>query len=182
MNKLSALVVLLLLAAVAGTTAVNAAEDVHEDLQSPRAIVQALHELVSAEAGEQRDWDRFRDLFLDGAMLSVAIKSPRTPGIIAATPEELIAQTETNYATTGFHELPLIYQVEEYGAMALVTNSFEVKLRRNDAEPLMRGLNHFQLLHDGERWWIVSNISTVETDDWRLPPAFAPESHAEDAQ
>jgi len=175
-------IVLILLAAGAGTTAVIAAEDIHADTSSPRAIVQALHGLVSAEAGETRDWDRFRDLFLDGAMLSVAIKSPRAPGIIAATPEELIQQTETNYATTGFHELPLIYQVEEYGAMALVTNSFEVKLRRNDAEPLMRGLNHFQLLHDGERWWIVSNISTVETDDWQLPPAFVPESHWEDAQ
>lgn len=63
--------------------------------------------------------------------------------------------------------------------MALVSNSFEVKLRRDDAEPLMRGLNHFQLLHDGERWWIVSNISTVETADWKLPAAFDPNHKTE---
>jgi len=59
--------------------------------------------------------------------------------------------------------------------MAVVTNSFEVKLRRDDAEPLMRGLNHSQLLHDGERWWIVYNVSTVESANWKLPVAFDPD-------
>ncbi len=173
------IVVLLLLTVSVWLTPVIAAESAAKDWETPRGIVQALHELVSAEAGETRDWDRFRELFLEGAMVSMAVRSPRAPGIIVATPEELIQQTESNYASTGFHEIPLVYQVEEFGAMALVSNSFEVKLRRDDAAPLMRGLNHFQLLHDGERWWIVSNISTVETGDWKLPPAFVPESNAE---
>ena len=57
-----------------------ASEPHAEDWASPRSIVHALHETISARPGEQRDWDRYRDLFLDGAMVSMEIKSPREPG------------------------------------------------------------------------------------------------------
>jgi len=170
-----------LILAAAVSVPAAAAEPHADDWASPRSIVQALHETVSAGPGEKRDWDRYRDLFLDGAKLSMAVRSARMPGIMAATPEELIDQTEAGYASTGFHEIPLVVEVEEFGAMAVVTNSFEVRLRRDDPEPLMRGLNHFQLLHDGERWWIISNVSTVESADWKLPAAFDPDRASESA-
>lgn len=172
LNPCAILLTLLTVSAMAMPVA--ASESHSKDWVSPQAIVQALHDVVSADAGQQRDWDRFRELFLDGAMISMAVKSPHMPGLMVATPEELIQQTEANYAETGFHEIPLIYEVKEFGATALVTNSFEIRLRRDDEDPMIRGLSHFQLLHDGERWWIVSNISTVETSDWKLPPAFDP--------
>ena len=154
-------------------------EDSASDWASPRSIVEALHETVSADPGKERAWDRYRDLFVDGAKLSMAARSPRMPGIMAATPEEMIERTEASYASTGFHEIPLVIEAARFGAMAVVTSSFEVRLRRDDTEPLMRGLNHFQLLHDGERWWIVSNVSTLETADWKLPAAFDPGPTAE---
>lgn len=145
------------------------------DWESPEAIVQALYTTISADPGESRDWDRFRALFLDGARLSMAIDSSLASGIMGMEPEEMIAQTEAAYAATGFHELSLVTRVERHGLMASVTSSFEVRLRRDDAVPLMRGLNHFQLLNDGERWWIVSNVGVLETADSPLPVAFAGE-------
>jgi len=167
---------------LAAAAPIPAAEPHAGDWASPQSIVRAMHETVSADPGQARDWDRYRDLFVDGAMLSMAVKSARMPGIMAATPEGLIEQTEARYASTGFHEIPLVVEIAEFGAMALVTNSFEVRLRRDDPEPLMRGLNHFQLLHDGERWWIVSNVSTVESANWKLPAAFDPDRSGEGAR
>lgn len=146
------------------------------DWVSPEAITEALYTTLSADAGEPRDWDRFRALFLDGARLSMAMQSSIASGIMGMDVEEIIAQTDTAYAATGFHELPLVTRVEQHGLMASVTSSFEVRLRRDDAEPLMRGLNHFQVLNDGERWWIVSNIGVIETPDTPLPTAFLPEA------
>lgn len=142
------------------------------DWESPEAIVHALYEVISADAGAERDWDRFRALFLDGAQLSVSFDSEVASGIMSTSVEELIEQTETAYAATGFHESPLVTRVDQFGLMASVLSSFEVKLRRDDPEPMMRGLNHFQLLNDGERWWIVSNIGVMETPSWPLPEAF----------
>lgn len=145
-----------------------------KDWESPEAIVHALYETISADAGVQRDWDRYRALFLDGARLSVAMDSKIGSGIMGMDSEELAAQTETAYAATGFHEIPLVTRVERHGLLASVMSSFEVRLRRSDKEPLMRGLNHFQVLNDGERWWIVSNVGIIETADSPLPEDMQP--------
>lgn len=145
-----------------------------EDWESPEAIVHALYETISADAGAKRDWDRYRALLLDGARLSVAMDSSIGSGIMGMDSEELITQTESAYAATGFHEIPLVTKVEQHGLLASVMSSFEIRLRPSDQEPLMRGLNHFQLLNDGERWWIVSNVGTVETPTSPLPEAFLP--------
>lgn len=144
------------------------------DWESPEAIVHALYDTISANAGATRDWDRYRDLFLDGARMSVAMDSSIGSGIMGMGSEELISQTESAYAATGFHEIPLVTKVEQHGLLASVMSSFEIRLRHDDKEPLMRGLNHFQLLNDGERWWIVSNVGTVETSRSPLPEEFQP--------
>lgn len=145
-----------------------------KDWQSPEAIVHALYDTISADAGAKRDWDRYRALFIDGARLSVAMDSRIGSGIMAMGSEELIAQTETAYAATGFHEIPLVTRVEQHGLLASVMSSFEVRLRRSDKQALMRGLNHFQLLNDGERWWIVSNVGIMETPTSPLPGDLLP--------
>jgi hypothetical protein len=144
-----------------------------EDWASPEAIVHALYEVISADAGEARDWDRYRALFFDNTRFAVAMDSRIASGIMAMTSEEMVAQTEAAYGSTGFHEKALVTRVEQHGLMASVMSSFEVRLRRDDAEPLMRGLNHFQLLNDGERWWIISNVGVIESESSPLPAEFA---------
>ena len=145
-----------------------------DDWATPEAIVHALYDTISGDAGATRDWDRYRALFLDGARLSVAMDSSIGSGIMAMDSEELIAQTESAYASTGFHEVPLVTKVEQHGLLASVMSTFEIRLRRTDEAPLMRGLKHFQLLNDGERWWIVSNVGTIETPTAPLPQALLP--------
>lgn len=148
------------------------------DWESPESIVHALYESISADPGVQRDWDRYRDLFLEGARLSIAMDSPVMTGIMGMSSEEMITHTDSAYANSGFHEIPLVTRVERHGLLASVMSSFEVRLRRDDSEPLMRGINHFQLLNDGERWWIVSNIGGLETPSTPLPMDLLPERGA----
>jgi hypothetical protein len=149
-----------------------------EDWVSPEAIVHALYDVISADAGEARDWDRYRALFFDNTRFAVAMDSKIASGITVMTSEEMVAQTEAAYGTTGFHEKALVTRVEQHGLMASVMSSFEVRLRRDDAEPLMRGLNHFQLLNDGERWWIISNVGVIESESSKLPAEFATAANA----
>ncbi len=94
-------------------------------------------------------------------------------GLNSAARSISTAQTEAAYGSTGFHEKALVTRVEQHGLMASVM-SFEVRLRRDDAEPLMRGLNHFQLLNDGERWWIISNVGVIESESSPLPLSSPP--------
>src|SRR6478609_3906954 len=39
------------------------------DVKSMDAIIAALYEVISGPAGQQRDWDRMRNLFVPGARL-----------------------------------------------------------------------------------------------------------------
>ncbi len=54
------------------TNLVNAQETKYPmagDVESVDGIVSALYASISGEAGEPRDWERFKSLFADGALL-----------------------------------------------------------------------------------------------------------------
>lgn len=56
-------------AAIDQQAAPNRPEANPADVKSPDAIVSAVYEAVSGSAGEERDWDRLRSLFLPEARL-----------------------------------------------------------------------------------------------------------------
>jgi hypothetical protein len=125
-------------------TANEADNDVYaNDWKSPETIIDAMYNIISAGPNEKRNWDRFRDLFFDNAEMLIAMQSTQFSGIIAADIEAIIAQTDSAYSKTGFHELETTKEIVQYGNMANVNSSFEVKLKTTDEKALMKGLNHF---------------------------------------
>ncbi len=170
LNKTHKLVVVLL-CAILTSTFINANEvdrNVYaNDWKSPEAIIDAMYKTISAGSNQKRNWERFRDLFFDNAEMLIAMQSSQFSGIIAADIEGIIAQTESAYGKTGFYELETAKEVVKYGNMANVYSSFEVKLKTTDEKPLMKGLNHFQLLFDGDRWWIISNTSIIDNKTYK---------------
>jgi hypothetical protein len=144
------------------------------DWETPESLVNALYETVSTEPGETADWDRFRALFADGAQLVMALDSMKLSGLLAMDVEGLIKQSAAAYANSGFLEQELAQKSVVFGNLASVYSTFEIRFRESDPEPIMRGLNHFQLLNDGERWYIISNTSVLETESWKLPGTLGP--------
>src|SRR5271154_7616598 len=60
------------------------------DVASPDAILAATYDVISGPAGQPRDWDRFRSLFLPGARL-IPARARKTGGGYATrsiTPDE----------------------------------------------------------------------------------------------
>ena len=43
-----------------------------------------------------------------------------------------------------------------------------------DPEPFARGINSFQLLNDGTRWWVVSIYWLGESADHPIPAKYLP--------
>ncbi len=143
-----------------------------QDWQSPQAVIAALYDSISAEAGEQRDWQRFRALFFEGTRFTMALPPTETGGIVTTDVEKLIEQTEQLYKPIGFFEIETDQHIIKYNQMANIYSSFEIKKSLKDEQPLMRGLNHFQLLFDGKRWWVVSNTSILIDDTFKLAEQF----------
>ncbi len=143
------------------------------DVGSPDAIVAAVYESISGDAGEERDWDRLRSLFVDGARL---VPSGRRPdggaGHRILTVEEYMEGATRAFAESGFFETEIHAVMERYGDIAHVFSTYESRRAVDDAEPFQRGINSIQLWHDGDRWWIVTILWHGEHDGAPIPERY----------
>ena len=56
--------------------------------------------------------------------------------------------------------------------IAHVFSTYESRHSLSDPEPFMRGINSFQLMHDGKRWWIVNVMWQHEAADLPIPERY----------
>ena len=143
-----------------------------DDVKSIDSTLAALYGVISGPAGE-RDWDRFRSLFLPQGRLTSASKNP--DGSFRVHPmsvEDYAKGAGSYFAQHAFYESPIVNRVETFGNVSQVFSSYESRRAPGEA-PFARGVNSIQLLYDGSRWWIVSILWDQERDDNPLPKEFA---------
>jgi hypothetical protein len=143
-----------------------------DDVRSIDSIMAALYGVISGPAGE-RDWNRFRSLFLPQARLTAATKG--TDGAVRIRPmslEDYAKGAGAYFAQHAFFESPIVNRVQSFGNITQVFSSYESRRSAGEA-PFARGINSIQLLYDGSRWWIVSILWDEERADNPLPKEFA---------
>jgi hypothetical protein len=146
-----------------------------EDVKSIDSILAALYSVISGPAGE-RDWNRFRSLFLPQAQLTSATKRPDgTWRIHPMGVEDYVKGAGDYFAQHAFFESPIVSRVQAFGNVSQVFSSYESRHALGEA-PFARGINSFQLLYDGHRWWVVSILWDEERSDNPLPKEFAAKS------
>jgi hypothetical protein len=144
------------------------------DISSIDAIVKSVYDVISGDAGKLRDWDRFRTLFYKDARMIPTNKNPDTSVIGARilSPEDYIKRVEPVFAKQGFYEREKARRVEIYGNIAHIFSTYESFRSLSDKKPFMRGINSFQLLNDGKRWWIITIYWQAETPENPLPKKY----------
>lgn len=144
------------------------------DVASPEAVVVALYDVISGPASEERNWDRFRSLFLPTARLAFIL--PLQSGdqrLINVTVEEFIRAAGPNYRQgAGFWERGIGERVERYGNIAHVFTAYETRMAGPDAPVAMRGINSVQMIHSQSRWWIANLVFENERPDTPIPPRY----------
>jgi hypothetical protein len=146
------------------------------DVSSIDAIIKAAYKGISGPAGQARDWDRQRSLFLPGArLIPTATKAGENEGKLAPQfldIESYIARVESFFQDNGFYEKEVARRTEQFGRMAHIWSTYESRHRQDDPEPFMRGINSFQLFHDGTRWWIVNIYWQHESAAHPIPEKY----------
>jgi hypothetical protein len=143
-----------------------------EDVKSIDAILAAVYDVISGPAGE-RDWSRFRSLFLPTARLTAATKGPDAAiHLRPMSADDYATRAGGYFLKNGFFERPIVNRVQTFGSIAQVFSSYESRHAAGEA-PFARGINSFQLLNDGKRWWVVSILWDEERPDNPLPKDFA---------
>ncbi len=144
------------------------------DVASLDAIMKAVYDVISGDAGAKRDWDRFRSLFYKDARLIPSGKNPTT-GVTSARPllvEEYVTRASANMAKEGFFEREKARRVDLYGNIAHVFSTYESFHSLSDKKPFQRGINSFQLFNDGTRWWIITIFWQGETPENPIPKKY----------
>ena len=152
----------------AATPAANPA-----DVGSIDAVLHAAYDTISGPAGQQRDWNRFRSLFVSGARLIPVVPNPQ--GGFRTLPfsaDDYVKHGDTYFQKNGFFEREVARRTERYGSIAQVFSTYESRHDAADPKPFERGINSFQLMNDGQRWWIVTIFWQGETSAGPIPKEY----------
>lgn len=144
-----------------------------DDVKSMDAIIAALYNVISGPAGQQRDWDRMRSLFVPGARLIPAVYRPDSvPRLRQLSVEDYITLAGPSLEKNGFFETEIARQVDQYGGVVQAFSTYESRHKADDPKPFVRGINSIQLFNDGQRWWVVTVLWEGERPDNPIPEKF----------
>jgi hypothetical protein len=154
------------------------------DFVSIDTIITAAYDVISGAAGEERDWDRERALFLPGArLIPTALTAGDSSHGSDLSPQMLdvegyIARVRPYFENSGFYEKEIARRTEQFGRIAHVWSTYESRHHPDDPEPFMRGVNSIQLFNDGKRWWIVTIYWQHESPERPLPHKYLETLHS----
>jgi hypothetical protein len=156
--------------AAASTSAVPAARPA--DVASEDAVIKAVYDVISGPKGQPRDWDRMRSLFIPGARLISAHTGEDglvTPHVMSV--EDYIRLGDPMLKKDGFFEREAHRSEDRFGNIVQVFSTYESR-HEADAKPFQRGINSFQLLFDGKRWWVVTIYWQGERPGLSIPKQY----------
>ncbi len=143
-----------------------------EDVKSMDALLGAIYDVISGPAGD-RDWNRFRSMFVPQARFTQMGKNPDGSVRLNLMNVDEFVKLGSDYFKTGaFYEKAIVNRAQTYGNMAQVFSSYESR-RAPGEKPFARGINSIQLLNDGKRWWVLSILWDEEREGNPLPAEFA---------
>lgn len=145
-----------------------------DDVRSIDSILAATYDVISGSAGKKRDWDRFRSLFYPGARLIPTGKRPNETEVRSRvlTPDDYVERSAPFLEKEGFFERGVSNKIETFGNIAQVFSTYESRHNAGDAQPFQRGINSFQLVNDGKRWWIMTIMWEAETQENPIPQEY----------
>ncbi|MEX2604071.1 MAG: hypothetical protein WD361_07700 [Gracilimonas sp.] len=176
MKKILILITLLILGT--GNSIAQANEEQRErDVESIDNLVEALYASISGEKGEERDWERFRNLMIPEARLIPTGRNEEGNNTYQVmTPEEFIGNTNSYFIENGFYEYEIHREEHHYGRVVHLFSTYGSKRSEMDTEPFNKGINSIQLFDDGERWWIVTIYWAHESEYNPIPERYSGDS------
>ncbi|GMQ82257.1 MAG: hypothetical protein BMS9Abin05_1702 [Rhodothermia bacterium] len=149
-----------------------------EDVTSIDGIMKAYYEVVSAPAGQPKQWARDRSLHHpDAQVVIIRTNSDGNPEVTVMTLADFHGPGDGT-SETGFFEYEISREVHKHGNNVHVWSTYEWR-NEEDGPVGGRGVNSVQLAHDGTRWWIVSWLFDGSRDAPPVENAYLPEDRWE---
>lgn len=145
-----------------------------EDVASIDAIITASYDVISGSADEERDWDRERSLFHPDSRHMPTYRAESGEYVADVSDVEgFIERVDPYFREQSFYEYEIARKVERFGNIAHVFSTYEWSHEKG-GPTAGRGINSFQLLFDGTRWWIMSVFWQQESEEYPIPDEYLP--------
>ena len=142
-----------------------------EDVSSIDAIIGAVYDVISGPAGP-RDWERFKSLMLPEARLMPIGHRPDGQDVYRMLDADgYVQRASPTFLKDGFFESTVSNRIEQFGSLAHVFSTYESRREKGGA-PFARGINSFQLVKLGDRWWVASIMWDVERPGVAIPAKY----------
>ena len=144
-----------------------------QKVSSLDSILFNLYDVISGEAGEERNWDLFHYIFAEGAVMIPSGQGK--DGIYKhkrMTPDDYVEHSGPILLEKGFIEEEIHREVQQFGNIAHVFSTYHCFSSKSDEEPFMRGINSIQLIYDNQRWWVVNIYWAQESESNPIPKKF----------
>jgi len=141
-------------------------------VKSIDGIVKEVLRLQSGESGKTRNWKALRNLFLPTAtftILNINSSDSLRPPTETVSLDDFIELMHDDYYEEGYLEYETGKTIDEFNGIANVFQSFYGKDSKNEEA---RGINSYQLVYFGKRWWIANLLWTLETDKVKIPKKY----------
>jgi hypothetical protein len=150
------------------------------DVDSVDHLVASLYAVISGPAGEPRDWNRFRSLFLpDGRLGVIRVGGPAThdeperrDDAVFLSPDMYVERDDPYFKANGFFERSIANRIDEFGNLVHVWSTYESRHAQSDAQPFARGINSIQIVHARGRFWLASVMWDSERPGLSLPEKY----------
>jgi hypothetical protein len=132
---------------------------IESDITSdPKKVVEELYRLISFEAGELPQWDRFASLFTENAVMSLRLFPNDTEMWTGSPIQYAEVQVDKAMEESGYSETPISEQWTIYSAIAESRVIFD--MQRGD-EPPIRCIDGYHLIFSKGRWWVTSVLGEI---------------------
>ena len=149
-----------------------AQKDYSKDVTSVDNIMAALYEVISGEATDVRDWDRFRFLFKPDAKLIPTLKNAEGEFTYRYwTPDEYVNFFTNSRRTVGFYEIEIHRVTETYGTITHAFSTYETSEKKG-GPATNRGINSIQIFYDNQRYYIMNIFWCGENNGYPLPNKY----------
>jgi hypothetical protein len=144
------------------------------DVDSVEHILAAVYDAISGPAKQPRDWVRFRSLFVPGGRLIPIRATGSSSDITELSIDDYVTRAGARLESDGFFEHATHNTVDQFGDLVQVFSTYESRHMLTDPVPFARGINSFQLLRDGNRYWVVTIYWEAERPDLKIPSKYLP--------
>ncbi len=140
------------------------------DSNAVKTIAGTINEslkIITGEKNANRNWEAYRMLFTPNAQITYLHHDTTTNKNIQFTSslEQFVRQGRAYYENDGFIEYELKKEVNEYNGIANAFQSYYAKEKEHEE----LGVNSYQLIWDGNRWWISNILWTNNVNGAELP-------------